>query len=67
MSDLLNIVERASESSLLLVEDYLARNLVGDQGKWRTHHLPPAGLSKTTLLRGPSAWRCGFAPPGPGR
>ena len=32
MSDLLSIVERASESNILLVEDYLARNAVGDQG-----------------------------------
>jgi ferritin len=32
MSDLLKIVERASESNILLVEDYLARNPVGDQG-----------------------------------
>jgi bacterioferritin B len=32
MSDLLSIVERASESNVLLVEDYLARNPVGDQG-----------------------------------
>src|SRR5918995_2908540 len=33
MSDLLAIVERASESNILLVEDYLARNPVGDQGE----------------------------------
>jgi ferritin len=32
MSDLLKIVERASESNVLLVEDYLSRNPVGDQG-----------------------------------
>jgi ferritin len=32
MSDLLKIVERASESNILLVEDYLSRNPVGDQG-----------------------------------
>jgi len=32
MSDLLSIVERASESNILLAEDYLARNVVGDQG-----------------------------------
>jgi ferritin len=32
MSDLLKIVERASESNVLLAEDYLARNPVGDQG-----------------------------------
>jgi bacterioferritin B len=32
MSDLLSVVERASESNVLLVEDYLARNPVGDQG-----------------------------------
>jgi ferritin len=33
MSDLLAIVERASESNILLVEDFLARNQVGDQGE----------------------------------
>jgi ferritin len=32
MSALLSIVERAAESNVLLVEDYLARNPVGDQG-----------------------------------
>jgi ferritin len=32
MSDLLRIVERASESNLLLAEEFLARNAVGDQG-----------------------------------
>jgi ferritin len=32
MSALLSVVERASGSSILLVEDYLARNPVGDQG-----------------------------------
>jgi|SRR5687768_15129877 bacterioferritin B len=40
MSDLLAIVERASESNILLVEDYLARNQVGDQGESAT--APPA-------------------------
>ena len=32
MSALLSVVERASESNILLAEDYLARNPVGDQG-----------------------------------
>src|SRR3990172_7713393 len=32
MSTLLDVVKRASESNLLLVEDYLARTQVGDQG-----------------------------------
>jgi bacterioferritin B len=32
MSELLAVVKRASESNVLLVEDYLARNAVGDQG-----------------------------------
>jgi ferritin len=32
MSALLSIVERASESNILLVEDYLSRNPVSDQG-----------------------------------
>ena len=40
MSDLLAIVERASESNILLAEDYLARNQVGDQGESAT--APPA-------------------------
>ena len=33
MSDLLAIVERAGEGNLLLVEDFLARNPVGDGGE----------------------------------
>ena len=36
MSDLLKIVERASESNIMLAEDYLARNPVGDQGESAT-------------------------------
>jgi hypothetical protein len=40
MSDLLSIVERASGSNVLLVEDYLARNPVGDQGE--VANAPPA-------------------------
>ena len=40
MSDLLSVVERASESNILLAEDYLARNPVGDQGESAT--APPA-------------------------
>jgi bacterioferritin B len=40
MSELLTIVERASESNILLAEDYLARNQVGDQGESAT--APPA-------------------------
>jgi len=32
MSALLSIVKRAADSNLLLVEEYLARNAVGDQG-----------------------------------
>jgi ferritin len=42
MSDLLTIVERASESNILLAEDYLARNQVGDQGE-STNAPPVAG------------------------
>jgi ferritin len=42
MSDLLSVVERASESSLLLAEDYLSRNPVGDQGV-ATNAPPAAG------------------------
>ena len=33
MSDLLRIVERAAESNLLLVEEYLSRHQVGDAGE----------------------------------
>lgn len=33
MSDLLAVVERAGEGNLLLVEDFLARNPVGDAGQ----------------------------------
>ena len=40
MSDLLKLVERASESSILLAEDHLARNPVGDQGA--AANAPPA-------------------------
>jgi hypothetical protein len=42
MSDLLKIVERASESNILLVEDYLSRNPVGDEGE-ATNAPPAAG------------------------
>ena len=31
-SDLLAIVKRAADSNILLAEDFLARNAVGDQG-----------------------------------
>jgi ferritin len=40
MSDLLKVVERSSESNILLAEDYLARNPVGDQGE--AANAPPA-------------------------
>jgi ferritin len=40
MSDLLSVVERASESNVLLAEDYLSRNPVGDQCETAT--APPA-------------------------
>ena len=40
MSDLLRIVERASESNLLLAEEYLSRAAVGGQGPEAT--APPA-------------------------
>ncbi len=40
MSTLLSVVERASESNILLAEDYLARNPVGDQGE--AANAPPA-------------------------
>jgi ferritin len=43
MSDLLSVVRRASESNLLLVEDYLARSAVGDQGAVDATAPPAAG------------------------
>ena len=39
---LLSVVERASESNILLAEDYLSRNPVGDQGE-ATNAPPAAG------------------------
>jgi hypothetical protein len=36
MSALLAVVERAAETNVLLAEDYLARNAVGDQGAPRS-------------------------------
>ena len=41
MSTLLAVLDRAAETNLLLVEDYLARNAVGDQG------VPEAGAPPT--------------------
>ena len=43
MSDLLSVVERASESNILLAEDYLSRNPVGDQGAPEAGSPPAAG------------------------
>jgi bacterioferritin B len=43
MSDLLSVVERAAESNILLAEDYLARNPVGDQGAPEAGAPPAAG------------------------
>jgi bacterioferritin B len=40
MSALLRVVDRASESNILLAEDYLSRNPVGDQGE--AANAPPA-------------------------
>jgi len=40
MSALLSVVERASESNILLAEDYLSQNPVGDQGE--AANAPPA-------------------------
>jgi hypothetical protein len=42
MSDLLSVVERALESNILLAEDYLSRNPVGDRGE-ATNAPPAAG------------------------
>ena len=43
MSALLSVVERASESNILLAEDYLSRNPVGDQGAPDAGAPPAAG------------------------
>jgi ferritin len=43
MSALLSVVERASESNILLAEDYLSRNPVGDQGAPEAGAPPAAG------------------------
>jgi ferritin len=43
MSDLLAVVRRAAESNLLLAEDYLARNQVGDAGELDAGAPPVAG------------------------
>jgi bacterioferritin B len=43
MSDLLSVVERAAESNILLAEEYLARNPVGDQGAPDAGAPPAAG------------------------
>jgi len=43
MSALLAVVERAAETNLLLAEDYLARNAVGDQGAPETGAPQAAG------------------------
>ena len=40
MADLLKMVERAAETNILLAEDYLARQEIGDSG--RTDSAPPA-------------------------
>jgi ferritin len=40
MSALLSVVERASQSNIMLAEDYLARNPVGDEGE--AANAPPA-------------------------
>ncbi|HET7857519.1 MAG TPA: ferritin [Gaiellaceae bacterium] len=43
MSALLAVVERAAETNLLLAEEYLARNAVGDQGAPEEGAPPAAG------------------------
>jgi ferritin len=43
MSDLVSVVDRASESNILLAEEYLARNAVGDQGAPEAGAPPAAG------------------------
>ena len=43
MSALLAVVERASESNLLLAEEYLARTAIGDQGAPEAAAPPAAG------------------------
>ena len=43
MSALLSVVRRASESNLLLAEEYLARTAIGDQGAPQGPAPPAAG------------------------
>ena len=43
MSSLLAVVKRASETNVMLVEDFLARNAVGDQGAPEAGAPPAAG------------------------
>jgi hypothetical protein len=43
MSALLAVVERAAETNVLLAEEYLARNPVGDQGAPEAGAPPAAG------------------------
>ncbi len=43
MSELLSVVKRASETNLLLAEEYLARTAVGDQGAPEAGAPPVAG------------------------
>jgi hypothetical protein len=45
MSALRSVVERASESNILLAEDYISRNPVGNQGEARRPAGGPAPLS----------------------
>jgi hypothetical protein len=42
MSDLLSIVRRAGDVNILLVEEYLARVGVGDEGGGPEANAPPA-------------------------
>ena len=44
------MVERASESNILLVEDYLSRNPVGDQGEATNRHRQPAARFSTLVV-----------------
>jgi hypothetical protein len=56
MSALLSVVERASESNILLAEDYLSRTRSATKVKLRTRHPQPAVGSRATRLRGLLEW-----------
>ena len=56
MTDLLNVVERAKDNPLL-IEEYLARETIGDEGGDPTAPPPPAEPSKTRICRASTGGR----------